>query len=362
MVRVLFITKRHYTNKDLILDRFGRLFHIPFQLKENGSKVVVLTVNYRSCTIERHHIAGLEFVSIPFINPVLFLFQVLKTVKRFSPDIVVAGGDSHLGYIGLRLAKLRGIPLIFDIYDDYRVFGSNRLPLMKRLFIKTVKQSDCIFCASMPLMNELSRFCRIATLIPNGFDAELFKPMPKVKARLYLGIDAHETVIGYFGSMADNYGIETLIETSIALKNRTRNLRLLMAGAKNRSISLSHSVVDYRGVLPQKDVPFLINASDVVVVPYWKSPQINVSDPCKLSEYMACQVPIVSTNVTHLGTALSSIPEALCKPGDAEDMARAITWQLNNRKCLEPQENLRWESIGKKVQQMVERLTIGSKP
>ena len=65
MSKTVFLTKRHYTNKDLILDHFGRLYHLPAQLVENGFTVKVLCANYRNQQEEVFSYSGLKFHSIP---------------------------------------------------------------------------------------------------------------------------------------------------------------------------------------------------------------------------------------------------------------------------------------------------------
>ena len=46
MPKILVITKRQYTGKDLLDDRFGRLREIPLALAEKGYKVQGLCLSY----------------------------------------------------------------------------------------------------------------------------------------------------------------------------------------------------------------------------------------------------------------------------------------------------------------------------
>lgn len=358
MYKVLFITKRHYTNKDLILDRFGRLFHLPMHLVHNGNACMIITADYQSDRVEKHHISGLNFLSLPFRlkNFLLFFYRCRQNIRQFNPDIIIASGDTHFGAMGLIYASLTRVPFVFDVYDDYTAFGSNRLPGMKRLFWKVIKKSDAVICSSTPLMEKLYQQNTSVAVIENGVDTNLFKPISRKIARKTLGIDQQDTVIGYFGFMGSNYGIKELVNATKKLRNTYPRVRLLLAGKKHDHIDLDQPYIDYRGAVHQKEIPLFINSSDVVVIPYLTDGQIDVSNPCKLSEYLACDVPIVSTRVSDIPKILSDIPGALCKPGDVDEMAKAIKRQLKSPKLVPFPVNLTWESLGKKFRKVLERL------
>ena len=360
MMKTVFLTKRYYTNKDLILDRFGRLFHFPFQLVENGHNVVILCADYRSNAAEKYIFQGVVFLSLPFscTSPIEFLIKSWVHIRKFNPDVILASGDSHFGFIGALISKFIGVPFVFDVYDDYTVFGSNKLPFMKSIFEWTVRHSDRVICASSPLKIKISKYNKNVVLIENGVDDKLFRPICKSEARDRIGISRNDTVIGYFGSIGQNYGIEILSDSVMKLKALYPRIKLLIAGKNDARVPLSIPHIDYRGPVSQTEIPLFINASDVVVIPYLPDPQISMSSPCKLPEYMACRVPVVSTRVTDIPNTLSDTPEALCKPGDREDMVRAIRWQLENRITIPLPEKLQWNALGVKLNDLLSDLVI----
>ena len=47
-MRIHIICKRYYTNKDLIENQFGRLYHLPEQLVKYGAEVWVNAIDYRN--------------------------------------------------------------------------------------------------------------------------------------------------------------------------------------------------------------------------------------------------------------------------------------------------------------------------
>ena len=208
------LCKRYYTNKDLLKDRFGRLYHLPVQLGARGHEGYVLAVDYRSNESAALREENVAFHSLPFRphRPIAALRGVYRRLGEFRPDIVIASGDTHLGFLGLVLARRLGVPFAFDVYDDYTAFASGRIPGMKWLFYQVVHRADLVICANPILCARLSSSNPAACVIENGVDPDLFHPLEKSMARSALGLPQDEAMIGFFGSIETNRGVDTLIE------------------------------------------------------------------------------------------------------------------------------------------------------
>lgn len=273
------------------------------------------------------------------------LAGLYRDCVQFRPDVVMASGDTHLGLLGRWLATRLDVPFAFDVYDDYRVFQSGRIPGFKALFGHVVRRSELVIAASAPLADQLARYNRSLLVLRNGVDDALFRPLAKADARSDLGISGDETVIGFFGSIARSRGIETLIAASNILRATIPKPRLLMAGDNLLGIDLDLPGIDYRGICPQEMIPQMIGACDVVVVPYDSDPQVDVSNACKIAEYLACGVPVVATTVSDHSTIFADAPQSLCAPGDAQGMARAILAQLQQPQRVSFSAELTWENL-----------------
>ena len=130
------LCKRYYTNKDLIQERFGRLYHLPTQIQRLGCDVKVTALDYRHPMAERHVLEEVIFKTLPAtpLQLASSLRQIHGVFRSDSPDIVVASGDSHIGFLGLQLAHILGAPFVFDVYDYYPAFSGNCIPGMRMLF------------------------------------------------------------------------------------------------------------------------------------------------------------------------------------------------------------------------------------
>lgn len=350
-MRFALLTKRFYTNKDLMRDRFGRLFHLPNQLGRLGHRGIVVAGDLYSNASETLTVGNVEFHSLPLSLPRVprFVARAGRLLGDFAPDVLVASGDSYLGYMGLRLARRLSLPFVFDVYDDYTAFRSNRLPGMKGLFWATTRQADLVVTSSEPLRVQIAPSNERIVVVQNGFDPELFRPMDKAHARTGLGIPVTDTVIGYFGSIRQDLGIAVLLRAAELLRTESPRLRVLLAGHDAGEASLAGAGVDYRGFLPQEQVPRLINACDVVAIPYLSGRQVEKSNACKIAEYIACRVPIVATKVSDHERIFASVPRALCEPGSAESMAAALKAQLSSPEVIEHSAQLAWPDLAEKL-------------
>lgn len=344
-MNVYFLCKRFYTNKDLIEDRFGRLFHLPVQLAGQGMSVTVVALDYRNRTKITMNESGVIFHTIPTTPTKLanLFFTLLNSVRKSNPDVIIASGDSHIGFMGLQLSRLLRIRFVFDVYDYYPAFPGNRIPGMKMMFRTTVKNADLLLCASDSLIKKLTKLNRKVLLVENGVDRALFSPEDMANARKVLNLDQKTPIVGFFGSLASCKG-PLLIEACRILLLEMPALKLLLAG-KVTNVNIDKPWIIYLGELPQSSIPKLIAACNVVAVPLANHPQNDLSSACKIAEYLACSKPVVATRVSSHEQLFIDVPDSLCDPCP-DDMARAILHQIKTPCIAQFPESMDWTKIG----------------
>ena len=343
-MRLLFLCKRYYTNKDLIEDRFGRLYHLPVGLCRRGDLINVIALDYRNPSVVEVRSDGVAFQTLPATPGKILSVPsaVMRRVKAFAPDVILASGDSHIGFLGLLVAGRIGSKFVFDVYDYYPAFRGNRIPGFKAMFRKAVSNADLVLCASLPLFERLASLNTKRLLIENGVDRNLFKPEDMRLARESLGIPEDSVVIGYFGSINADRG-PLLIEACRELRREFPNLCLLMAG-KARQVDLEASWIRYLGELPQALLPKLIAACDVVTLPYANDPFNSMTGACKIAEYLACEKPVVATRVAGHEAMFRDAPASLCDPNPL-GMLTALKQQAGLRQIAKFPESLEWKFI-----------------
>jgi len=347
-MKIHLLCKRRYTGKDLIRDGFGRLYHLPIQLSRFGMDVSVTAIDYRHPVGEWHELDGVAFRTLP-ATPMRLprsLVELPRWLRADPPDILIASGDSHIGYLGLRLARGLGIPFAFDVYDYYPAFAGNRIPGMKTFFRRAVEGADLVLCASTPLFERLATLNAARLLVENGVDRNLFCPQDRLESRTELGLDPSIPVIGYFGSLFEFKG-PLLIEACRILIRSIPKLRLLIAGPV-RNLDIEHPWITYLGERQQVDIPRLIAACDVCLVPLAHHLQNDLSGSCKIAEYLSCGKPVVATDIAGHREIFQAAPQSLCRP-DAADMAEAIRRQLEQPEIAPFPAHLEWEAIARSL-------------
>lgn len=344
-MRVHFICKRYYTNKDLFKDRFGRLYHLPLELASRGVSVDVTAIDYRNTSSEEIKMERLVFRSIPasFVKLLFLPFYIYRNVLVTKPDLVVGSGDSHIGFMAMLISKKLGVPFVFDVYDYYPAFRGNAIPGMKTMFHFSVKSAKLLLGASEPLLNKLSPLNVNSLLIENGVDQNLFTPIDMMQARVGIGLDPKSECVGYFGSI-DSVRGPLLIEACRILRDEFPTLHLVLAGHVTR-VDLNESWITYLGELPQSEVPEMINACDLVAAPYALDAQVNLSGACKIAEYLSCGKPVVATRVSAHEQIFKDAPNSLCDP-TPQSLANAIRKQLKAPEIAVFPARMSWHHIG----------------
>ena len=359
-MKILFLVKRFYTNKDLIEDSFGRLFHFPAILAELGHECVVFALDFDNKTATSVLKENVEFNTIP----VRSLWRLPSTRELYrkmvetGADIIFTSGDSYLGYLGLLLAERMSARTVFDLYDDYAFFGTNRIPFMRTLLRTAVRKSDLLVCASEPVARKYGAHRQDTVVIQNGVDTGIFRPEEKNRAREGAGVPAGDTVVGYFGSIHKPRGIDDLTAAIQALRAKGQDIRLLLAGRDFGEVSLSDPWIDYRGMVGQGDVVELINACDVVTIPYKDTELIRMTNACKLMEYIACRVPVVTTDVSDYGSYFPASFNCVSRPADPESLGEAIANQIRNRNVVAGERVVSWHDLAARLEENIKRLPI----
>ena len=191
-------------------------------------------------------------------------------------------------------------------------------------------------------------------LVENGVVASLFTPADMMQARNALGLSTEPLFVGYFGSINAGRG-PLLIDACRIARKKSPSLQLLLAGNVD-GVDLREPWVTYLGDRPQREIPALINACNVVAIPYADTPFNRMCGACKIAEYLACAKPVVATRVSDHALMFADAPSSLCDP-TPESMAEALLRQLSGGVCAAFPRHLTWSAIGAKLQDSLQSLS-----
>ncbi len=357
-MKILFLVKRFYTNKDLIGDGFGRLYYFPTILAELGHECRVFALDFKNTAATTVRKANVEFNSIPLKSfwRLPLMRDLYRKLVETKADVVFTSGDSYFGYLGLLLSKQMSSTTVFDMYDDYAYFGSNKIPFMRTLLRSAVRKSDLVVCASKPVEKKYGAWQENTLLVENGIDNKIFRHEEKSSARQKANVSAEDTVVGYFGSIHRPRGVDDLLAAIQRLRAQGRDITLLMAGHDHGEVSLSYPWVDYRGMVSQTDVVTLINSCDVVTVPYKDTELIRMTNACKLMEYIACRIPVVVSDVSDYADYFPESFGCVSRPADPGSLAQAIANQLQNRNVVADERVVSWHDLVSRLDEKISLL------
>jgi len=146
-------------------------------------------------------------------------------------------------------------------------------------------------------------------VIPNGVDIELFHPIPRAEARAALGWDLDRCYV-LFGN-----------DPKIPVKN----FPLAQAAIERlRSRGVSAELVVANG-LPQAKLVQYINASNALILS-----SIAEGSPNVVKETMACNVPVVSTDVGDVAQVIGRTEGCSVCPQDPAALAAALEQALRH--------------------------------
>lgn len=364
-MKILILSKRQYTHKDLLDDRYGRVYEMSRDLAERGHHVLGVTLSYRL----RHQgqytwdeCPGLEWRSWNLLSSGLlgYIDCLKKAAAAFSPDVIWATSDAIHAIIGGFFSRVSGVPLVVDLYDNYESFSLTKLPFLKSLLRKVCREADGVTVVSKSLMKFIISEYKIkspAKVLINGVREEVFYPRGKCEARELLNLPASGFLVGTAGALVKSRGISVLYEAFLRLAEEFDNLYLVVAGPRDDTPEkFKHSRIIDLGELPLETVPYLYSSLDIGVVCNQDTSFGRYCFPLKLSEMIACGIPVISAALGDFVDAYVGGSGFLYRPGEADDLAskikNLISGDLDNRSI----KVFSWSEVGAELESFLRQV------
>ncbi len=351
-MRIRFIGKRYYTNRDAYSERFGRIYQLPYWWAKAGHEVDLWLIDYHGREAGAKQDGPLHVETTPVLRWrfIVRLISALRFWQRSKrPDVVVASGDCYIGLLGYVVARLRGARFVFDMYDRYDLFASYRrlLGFDPQTFL--LRHADIVCFASAAVLEKYRDMARATYLVPNGVDTTRFTPSSKSDSRRQFELPEDKILVGYFGSMEPDRGVSDLIAAVGRLVDDGIDVVLIIGGRANPEIRMDQPWVRHLGNLDFEQMPAALSCCDVLALPYRQSEFMDSGASCKIAEYIAVGRPVFATRTSNL---VNNFPEQalelddlLAIPGDVADISRCLHAQITERRVASMPENMEWQSI-----------------
>ena len=231
----------------------------------------------------------------------------LKTL-RGRYDIV--HGHYGLWCLAARMQRRAAVVSAFlgdDLLGTILASGrySKKSLLVVRISRWLCRVSDAATVKSEPM--KVASGQQSVVVIPDGVDFTLFRPIPREEARRILGWEPNT----YYVLFAN--------DPSIPVKNFAL-ARLAIRRLAARGMQ-AHLVV--ASGLPQSTVVYYINASNALILPSLAEGAPNV-----VKEAMACNIPVVATDVGDVALVIGRTPGCSVCPHDADALAAGLETAL----------------------------------
>jgi glycogen synthase len=310
---------------------------------------IVEGLEFRRTPGERHGLPVLR----EWLEVGAFAAALDRTCEEWRPDLLHAHSPAICGAAALRVAKRRGIPLVYEIrafWEDAAVGngtgteGSLKYRLIRGLEDRVVAKADAVVTICEGLRGDLmARGVDPAKLsiMPNGVDLDLFgSPVPRdpaLAAELGLG---DGPVIGFIGSFYDYEGIDDLIAAMPALIAKQADARLMLVGGGPMEAALRAQAeaspvagaIHFVGRVPHHQVERYYALVDVMAYPRKASRLTDLVTPLKPLEAMAQDKLVAASNVGgHRELMLDGVTGTLFAPDDPAACAAALAALLADR-------------------------------
>ena len=344
-MRIAYLCKRRYMDKDVVFDRYARVYEIPFQLARQGHEVEAFCLSYRKEHAEgawvhdaapgtlRWH-SEWAFPGLP-----TYPLRMLRRMRDFAPDVIVGASDIPHVVLGRWLAKRLGVPFVADLYDNFEGFGQARIPGFVPALRPAVRNADLVLTTSEPLREFVVDTYRArgeVIAMPSTIDRAVFHPRDKAAARAALGLPADALLFGTAGGLSRYKGIAHLYDAWALLEARVPNLHLVLAGPHEAGLPPpAGDRVHSLGPMPHERVAQVFAALDVGAICILDTPFGRYCFPQKAYEMLACRLPVVAADIGAMPHLFRDSPECLYRSGNAADLADKIEAQLTRRRIAD---------------------------
>jgi glycosyltransferase involved in cell wall biosynthesis len=257
-----------------------------------------------------------------FFSP-FWIIAILSVINKRSVDLLIVR-DLPLALTALFLGKIKKIPVMIDMAENYPAMINDtwkyRGPKFLDFIIRNpwfLRKMEKIVLPKMDAILVVSKQSaeRVIDMGVDSNKAFIVSNTPLLDNALKINHDIEnefrklsEFIILYVGGMEEPRGLKTVVlALPIILKSIPDALFCIVGKGSSElmlkkladTLGVSNHVF-FAGWKEQSEVPSIIAASDVCIVPHYVSEHIDTTVPNKIFDYMVQKKPVIVTNARSL--------------------------------------------------------------
>lgn len=227
--------------------------------------------------------------------------RLRKEISKLNPDLIHA----HYGFSGLLANLQRKVPVITTFHgSDLNIFWVRLFSTVTHIL------SRWSIYVSHKLV-DLGKARKDYSVMPCGVNLDCFYPMDLNESRKKLGFPTDAKLILFSGAFKNKVKNHSLAKNAIDYLNESNQFQ--------QSVEL----IELRGFSPE-EVNLLLNACDVAIMT-----SISEGSPNFIKEALACNRPIVSTDVGDVKFLVEPVTGCFIAKPEKEDIAYKINKALD---------------------------------
>ena len=320
------------------------------------------------------------FIKAPLLDYVslvaTFREEIRRVIKRFRPDVIVGFTGVISPYWGASLAQMTEVP-----YVDYWLDETDKLvpEAFLRTIARVIKRRTVEKATLVLTLNETLKEYVIGLgadplttgVLPGGVDLRMFNPAETDPRRMRdkYGFAKDDRVLFFMGWIYDFSGLQEAVFELAHYRELHPELKLLIVGEgeffhKLRDIVRERHVQDsvvFTGKVAYPEIPELIAAADIALLPAHNNDIMRNAVPIKIYEYLAMQKPTICTKLPGIMREFGSNCGILYvdQPEDAVKLAMSLTEEeIKTLKMQAKQfvEKYNWDQIAVRFEEILAAL------
>lgn len=271
--------------------------------------------------------------------------SVLLGGRRIGrPEVVVVSSPTFFSILSAwLLARWKRAGLVIEVRDLWPAIFVELGVLTNRFAIRVLeaielamyRAADRVVVVSEGFRSDLVRRgvpdTKITT-IRNGVDLARFSPAAGADltaSRARLGAAPGEVVVLYLGAHGISHGLTAIADAAARLVDRPIRFAFVGEGAAKRDLAQRVDALGLDNVtllpgVPRDEVPDLLAAADICLVPLRDVPLFSTFIPSKIFEYLAMGRAVIGAVRGEPATILREAGAVVVEPEDVEAIADAI--------------------------------------